>query len=94
MKVRDLWAHADVATLKRPFTFTVRALYRSAALLCNGGKKVDFVYLVATMPGRHSGDQVHKVKKTAAPRVYILLLQAAVNGSGFAAAYTLTPLSL
>jgi len=41
LKVRDLWAHADVATLKRPFTFT-----------------------------------------------------AAVNGSGFAAAYTLTPLSL
>ena len=35
-------------------------------LLCNG-EKSDFVYLVATMPGRHSGDQVHKVKKTAAP---------------------------
>ena len=31
------------------------------------GEKVDFVYLIATMPGRHSGDQVHKVKKTAAP---------------------------
>ena len=27
------------------------------------------------MPGRHSGDQVHKVKKTAAPLFYILLLQ-------------------
>jgi alpha-galactosidase len=38
LKVRDLWAHADVATLTRPFTFT-----------------------------------------------------AAVNGSGFAAAYKLTP---
>ena len=25
------------------------------------------VYLIATMPGRHSGDQVHKVKKNAAP---------------------------
>ena len=31
------------------------------------GQKIDFVYLIATMPGRHSGDQVHKVKKTAAP---------------------------
>ena len=31
------------------------------------GQKVDFVCLVATMPGRHSGDQVHKVKKSAAP---------------------------
>ena len=31
------------------------------------GKKVDLVCLSATMPGRHSGDQVHKVKKTAAP---------------------------
>ena len=29
--------------------------------------KTDFVYLIAAMPGRHSGDQVHKVKKTAAP---------------------------
>ena len=28
------------------------------------------------MPGRHSGDQVHKVKKTAAPLFYISLLQA------------------
>ena len=41
LKVRDVWAHADVATLKRPFTFT-----------------------------------------------------ATVNGSGFAAAYKLTPSSL
>ena len=31
------------------------------------GQKTDFVYWIATMPGRHSGDQVHKVKKTAAP---------------------------
>ena len=31
------------------------------------GQKLDFVCLVATMPGRHSGDQVHKVKKIAAP---------------------------
>ena len=30
-------------------------------------EKIDFVYLIATMPGRHSGDQVHKVKKNAAP---------------------------
>ena len=41
LEVRDLWAHADVATLTRPFTFT-----------------------------------------------------AAVNGSGFAAAYKLTPVTL
>ena len=31
------------------------------------GAKVDFVYLVATTPERHSGDQVHNVKKAAAP---------------------------
>ena len=31
-------------------------------LLCNV-EKLDFVCLVAAMPGRHSGDQVHKVKK-------------------------------
>ena len=30
-------------------------------------EKIDFVYLIATMPGRHSGDQVHKDKKNAAP---------------------------
>ena len=30
------------------------------------------MYLVAAMPGRHSGDQVHKVKKTAAPSFDIL----------------------
>ena len=35
-------------------------------LLCNG-ENIDFLYLIATMPGRHSGDQVHKVKQTAAP---------------------------
>ena len=33
--------------------------------------KINCVYLIATMPGRHSGrhsgDQVHKVKKNAAP---------------------------
>ena len=40
------------------------------------GEKVDFVYLIAHVPGRHSGDQVHKVKKAAAPSFYILLLQA------------------
>ena len=34
---------------------------------CAMGEKVDFVCLIATMPGRHSGDQVHKIKKTAAP---------------------------
>ena len=31
------------------------------------GRKIDFVYLLATMSGRHSGDQVHKAKKPAAP---------------------------
>ena len=29
---------------------------------CAMGEKIDFVYLVAAMPGRHSGDQAHKVK--------------------------------
>ena len=36
----------------------------------SNGVKVDFVYLIATMPGRHSGDQVHKVKKAAAPSLF------------------------
>ena len=36
------------------------------------GAKIDGVYLIATMPGRHSGDQVHKVKKTPAPSFYFL----------------------
>ena len=39
------------------------------------GQKIDFVYLIATMPGRHSGDQVHKVKKTAAPSFFIFYVQ-------------------
>ena len=37
-------------------TYTIAALVRSLPLrplLCNGGK-IDFVYLIATMPGRHS----------------------------------------
>ena len=41
------------------------------------GNKVDFVCLAATVPGRHSGGQVHKVKKHAAPlvgMVYLCLL--------------------
>ena len=38
------------------------------------GQKIDFVYLTATMPGRHSGDQVHKVKKAAAPLLLCLLV--------------------
>ena len=44
----------------------IRALYLYAPFYAMG-EKVDFVYLIATMPGRHSGDQVHKVKKAAAP---------------------------
>ena len=43
------------------------ALLDTTSVLCNRGK-IDFVYLVATVPGLHSGDQVHKVKKNAAPR--------------------------
>ena len=31
------------------------------------------------MPGRHSGDQVHKVKKTAAPLLVIFYLQGPQN---------------
>ena len=42
------------------------ALLDTTPLLRNGGN-TDFVYLVATRPGRHSGGQVHNVKKTAAP---------------------------
>ena len=37
------------------------------APFCAMGEKIDFVYLIATMPGRHSGAQVHKAKKNAAP---------------------------
>ena len=44
------------------------------------GQKIDFVYLIATMPGRHSGDQVHKVKKNAAPLFLNLLLGANYTG--------------
>ena len=45
----------------------VRAGYLSAPFLCNG-EKVDFVCLIAAIAGRHGGgDQVHKVKKAAAP---------------------------
>ena len=32
----------------------------------NGGKHRLFVYLIATMPGRHNGDQVHKLRKCCA----------------------------
>ena len=35
--------------------------------LLSNGVKIDFVYLIATMPGRHSGDQVHKITNGAAP---------------------------
>ena len=35
-------------------------------VLCNG-VKIDFAVRLAAVPGRHSGDQVHKVKKVAAP---------------------------
>ena len=35
--------------------------------LSRNGEQVDFVYLIATMPGQHSGDQVHKAEKNAAP---------------------------
>ena len=42
------------------------ALFNSLPLLVQWGK-IDLVCLVAAMPGRHSGDQVHIVKKTAAP---------------------------
>ena len=37
--------------------------------LLRNGRNPSFVYLIATMPGRHSGDQVHKIKKNAAPFV-------------------------
>ena len=32
------------------------------APLSRSGEKLDFAVRLATMPGRHSGDQVHKVK--------------------------------
>ena len=41
----------------------------------SNGAKIDFVYLIAAMPGRHSGGQVHKAKETAAPLFDILPLQ-------------------
>ena len=44
------------------------ALFTVPPLSCNG-EKIDFVCLFAAMPGRRSGGQVHKVKKTAAPLV-------------------------
>ena len=43
---------------------TVYALLTCPPPFCAMGGKIDFVYLIAT---RHSGDQVHKAKKTAAP---------------------------
>ena len=46
------------------------------------GEKVDFVYLIAIMPGRHSGDRVRKVKRAAAPLFHILRLQAPIKASG------------
>ena len=39
----------------------VRAVYLLFRPFLSNGVKIDFVYLIATMPGRHSGDQVHKV---------------------------------
>ena len=53
----------------------VRAFYLSNPLFERNGVKVDFVYLIATMPGRQSGDQVHKVKKIAA-LFFVFCLQA------------------
>ena len=32
--------------------------------LLSNGANIDFVYLIATMPGRHSGSQVHKFTKS------------------------------
>ena len=49
-----------------------RVFYLSAPV-CAMGEKIDFVYLIATLPGRHCGAQVHKVKKTAAPLNFCLL---------------------
>ena len=61
---------ANAGADKRGRVRYVRALYLYAPFLCNG-EKIDFVYVIATMPGRHSGDQVHKVKKAAAAIVFI-----------------------
>ena len=52
--------------LKTMFRRMVRALLHFRPFLCNGAN-IDFAVRLATMPGRHSGDQVHKVKKAAAP---------------------------
>ena len=55
----------------------VRPFYISAPFFLCNGEKIDFVCLGSgtTMPGRHSGDQVHKVKKNAAPSfVYVTAL--------------------
>ena len=45
---------------------SVRAFYLSAPSRAMGQRST-LLHLIATMPGRHSGDQVHKVKKNAAP---------------------------
>ena len=53
---------------------SVYALFAFPPPFCAMWEQVDCVHLIATVPGRHSGDQVHKVKKTAAPLFHVLLL--------------------
>ena len=43
------------------------APFTSPPPFCAMGKNIDFAVRLAAMPGRHSGDQIHKVKKAAAP---------------------------
>ena len=58
----------------------------SSPLIAQWRENTDFVYLIATVLGRHSGDQVHTVKKAAAPSFFILLAGDA-NGMFFDAVH-------
>ena len=66
----DLYPASDynVTNYARRVCVFLSALYRAM------GINIDFVCLIATMPGRHSGGQVHKVKQNAAPLLLYLLL--------------------
>ena len=61
-------------SLRSPRGWRYALFYLSAPFWCSGGKS-DFAVRLATMPGRHSGDQVHKVKKAAAPLFLYLSLR-------------------
>ena len=68
--------------MPKPPCSGVRAFYRIAPFLSNG-EKIDFVGLIATLPGRHSGDHVHKVKKKCrAIALYLTVSGDKLDGQG------------